>query len=300
MAAISSPAAHVAAVAVLLVVGTGVDLTIDGARADDNCLSAPGAPAPAGQHWYYRIDHVSQHKCWYVRAMAPLPNHDAAKSPPSSSNALGLVETPQLFSAATPHAANAKSATQPPSSNSNSVSEVGLTQLHPHVTVLSVRPIVPSFADTRSDAKLPVGGPAGATYPAAAPAMSDTAHNSYGSVDTKSRTHLAHLFLILALAFGVAAAIIALSRKMLGLPRLSDHGDDTWRRVVREEDAPLLPFHEPHGLADLDQEWMARPTARAERLAVRPGQSERFGPNLEGIELALRALREVRQSMART
>jgi len=36
--------------------------------APDNCLANPKGDAPAGNHWYYRIDHTTQRHCWYLRA----------------------------------------------------------------------------------------------------------------------------------------------------------------------------------------------------------------------------------------
>jgi hypothetical protein len=50
-----------------LISGANVALPANPARADD-CRSAPNAPAPAGTHWYYRLDWATQRKCWYVRA----------------------------------------------------------------------------------------------------------------------------------------------------------------------------------------------------------------------------------------
>ncbi len=38
------------------------------ARAADDCPSGPTGPAPAGSHWYYRIDHATKRHCWYVGA----------------------------------------------------------------------------------------------------------------------------------------------------------------------------------------------------------------------------------------
>ena len=32
----------------------------------DECLSRPGATAPKGSHWYYRIERPSQRRCWYL------------------------------------------------------------------------------------------------------------------------------------------------------------------------------------------------------------------------------------------
>ena len=45
-----------------IAVSTGIEV-----RAED-CLAAPNAASPAGQHWYYRIDRVKQRKCWYLHA----------------------------------------------------------------------------------------------------------------------------------------------------------------------------------------------------------------------------------------
>jgi hypothetical protein len=38
------------------------------ARAED-CLAAPNSPAREGTRWLYRLDRVTQHKCWYMRAL---------------------------------------------------------------------------------------------------------------------------------------------------------------------------------------------------------------------------------------
>jgi hypothetical protein len=33
-------------------------------RAEDECITRPNAPAPQGQHWYYRTDRASNRRCW--------------------------------------------------------------------------------------------------------------------------------------------------------------------------------------------------------------------------------------------
>ena len=35
--------------------------------AADKCLLTPKGAAPAGSHWYYRIDHAAKRQCWYIR-----------------------------------------------------------------------------------------------------------------------------------------------------------------------------------------------------------------------------------------
>jgi hypothetical protein len=67
-------------VAVSLVALAGVSLNPADARAEANCLAAPGAQAPAGRHWFYRIDRPQQRKCWYLRAQGAA--EATAKVPP--------------------------------------------------------------------------------------------------------------------------------------------------------------------------------------------------------------------------
>jgi hypothetical protein len=55
-------------IAVLLAALAGESLVAADARAETSCLAAPGAQAPAGRHWFYRIEGPKQRKCWYLRA----------------------------------------------------------------------------------------------------------------------------------------------------------------------------------------------------------------------------------------
>ena len=34
--------------------------------AADDCLAGPNRPPAQGGHWYYRIDHGNNRKCWYL------------------------------------------------------------------------------------------------------------------------------------------------------------------------------------------------------------------------------------------
>ncbi len=61
-----------------------------GAAATAQCLAGPGAAAPRGQHWYYRVDRSNNRHCWYLdavglRIQAHEVSHpaqaDAAKDP---------------------------------------------------------------------------------------------------------------------------------------------------------------------------------------------------------------------------
>jgi hypothetical protein len=46
----------------------GVAVLAATAHAED-CLAAPNSPAREGTRWYYRLERVTQHKCWYMRAL---------------------------------------------------------------------------------------------------------------------------------------------------------------------------------------------------------------------------------------
>ena len=78
------------------------------ARADDECLARPNAPAPQGQHWYYRIDHANnKRQCWRL-APEGLPVQKSA---------------PQADTSATPEAA-AQSASPQRATEANTAATV--------------------------------------------------------------------------------------------------------------------------------------------------------------------------------
>jgi hypothetical protein len=47
-----------------------------------DCLPGPGQAAANG-HWYYRIDHANNRKCWYLSQSGPAaaPESDGARAP---------------------------------------------------------------------------------------------------------------------------------------------------------------------------------------------------------------------------
>ncbi len=47
------------------------------------CRTSPGAPAPPGTHWYYRIDRTNNRHCWFTQA-AGLPVHSQRNGMPSN------------------------------------------------------------------------------------------------------------------------------------------------------------------------------------------------------------------------
>lgn len=260
----SRRAAHVAPLVALLLSGIGV--SPDRAVAEDNCLDAPGSAAPDGQHWYYRIDRVQHRKCWYLHAMAGLPNR-AAKALP----AIAPAPAP---SAAALHTSQGAFPARPLEGNST---DGASTDGVPQVTVLAIKPVPAFLVDTKSESReLPKpqisqanpnvppqsnGRPAEADSPRV-PGTSETAHHALAQVPSNAsapvRTGPRQLFFLLALALAVAAALTALISKMVRLartPRCSDHPDDVYRRFSlssRRANEAFTPegdaaVHVPHG-----------------------------------------------------
>lgn len=54
----------------------------------DECRSKPGAPAPTGLHWYYRVDRANNRHCWYLHAQGmKVHSHAEASSTRSKESA---------------------------------------------------------------------------------------------------------------------------------------------------------------------------------------------------------------------
>ena len=81
----------------LIFVTTMIVQSTHTALAVEECLSKPNAPAPQGQHWYYRIDHKNNRQCWRLgpeglpvqrsETQAQKPKPQAAAQPEAPSRA---------------------------------------------------------------------------------------------------------------------------------------------------------------------------------------------------------------------
>jgi hypothetical protein len=130
----------------------------------------------------------------------------------------------------------------------------------------------------------------------------------------------AEMFFLLALALGIAAVVIVIASRIAHrrqAPRLSDDPDTAWLRYraanaqfddeasYEEQDVPFVDPQEQHGLADLhEQQWNDQPSPEPEEYpAARstdgdedPASAKEAAPSLRDIQLALRVLRQARQS----
>jgi hypothetical protein len=65
------------------------------ARAADDCLAEPNREPPDGSHWYYRIDHANNRKCWHLGEVAA-PRASPEPPAPAPSGSTGpVVDRPQ-------------------------------------------------------------------------------------------------------------------------------------------------------------------------------------------------------------
>lgn len=205
----------------------------------------------------------------------------------------------------------------------------------PHVTVLSVRTSTP-FVDTTASpqqaaAERAPAPSAAALHDDAAPTGDNARPASTQSVQPQDnavtatvapgpadeattvdgRIKTAEMFILLALVFGVAAAVVAILSKVLGLyrrPRISDDPDAAWLRYrtarqrtgakagSEEQDVPFLDPQDHYGLGDLHA-LDGQPPAQQRSTVAPPQVTDFTAPPAEAdIEPALRALRQARQS----
>ena len=333
MLKISGPIGSALFVTVTLVSAT--DLSIGSARAD-NCAAAPSTAAPAGQHWYYHVDRATRHKCWYLHAAVGAHHrlrisHDAAANsdPQPESQTTGApvaAAAPQAPPAASPEPAapapDNAAASAPPA---------------PHVTVLTVKTTTPFVTTTPAPQQNNAANPAvtqaaprtpdipaevaatpasdaeGAAPQLKADAAFGASARTAEAATMDQRTRTAEMFILLAFAFGIAAAVTAIVSKIIGIyrqPRISVDPDAAWldfrserqRHDTEAADADV-PFLDPrghYGLADLhSQEWLDRIEADQSSMSPRQNadRTQHSPPPSQGdIEPALRALRQARQA----
>ncbi len=75
--------------AILVVIPAAFVATMDGGRSEpaaDQCKTKPGLSVERGTHWYYRLDHLTKRRCWYL-SLAGSGQHTRANAPEVSAAA---------------------------------------------------------------------------------------------------------------------------------------------------------------------------------------------------------------------
>jgi hypothetical protein len=83
------------------------------ALAADDCLAGPNRPPAQGGHWYYRVDHASNRKCWYLVEPAARGPAAEAPEPQPASEAIPPPTFGSFFSALTAGFPGATAGAQP-------------------------------------------------------------------------------------------------------------------------------------------------------------------------------------------
>ena len=60
-------------------------------RAANECLAAPDSLAPAGSHWYYRLERPTQRKCWYLGPEGREVHAESSKARPAAKSSAAPV-----------------------------------------------------------------------------------------------------------------------------------------------------------------------------------------------------------------
>jgi hypothetical protein len=205
MLRISTPTLPNAVVALILVSAVGVSALIDNAGAED-CLTGPNVSAPAGQHWYYRVDRVTHRRCWYLHAASYRVVHRALTV--STDAAL---EHPAAIAPA------------PPANDAMTPAVVAdRLQSLPQITALAVKTISVPAVNVRIEQQ--------AQRAAAKPAVRNAVAREYSA--TRGNAGEPTMFLLLVSGLGVAAFLtIAIKRAATHRgPALTDHPDAVWDR----------------------------------------------------------------------
>lgn len=75
---LSSSIVRIAVVAAVVLLTGSVEMRTNRAYAND-CVAAPSAAAPQGQHWYYRIERPNHRRCWYLHAILPVQHRPVVR-----------------------------------------------------------------------------------------------------------------------------------------------------------------------------------------------------------------------------
>ena len=89
---IPRPVRAMVLLAMLSLSGFGASGPVSTAYADD-CLAAPNSAAPQGSHWYYRIEHATKLKCWYLHVLDEAGHQSVAGARPGIASSVRLQST---------------------------------------------------------------------------------------------------------------------------------------------------------------------------------------------------------------
>ena len=294
-----------AVIVALFISGVSLDLQADSALAND-CLATPDTSAPQGQHWYYRIDRSNHRKCWYLHATLPLLHRAAFTRaeryrPPASTGvaasrdpAEGAPSLPEFRTFAERlHSVLSANATSEVPLQQIAREETDLPSVPPQSTADSVRPDAGRFIASDAEGAAERGDNAGRAGAAGA----------LGLI----------LFLLvpgLAVAgFLVPVVVRVVSRRPIDVPETAwiehqsfqdrSNAGGQQKRQDRGYGSCLADPQSREQSAGRHHRIKESPSVLSRRSKTRPQHlataAKSVGQNAEGIERALRAIRQARQ-----
>ena len=312
MLKVSGSTVPVAVVAVVLFAALGGSSAVRGAAAKD-CLGAPKAPSPHGQHWFYRIERTTGHKCWYLRGFLSRA-HRGAKPPESHlAAAQSTIAVPPPVPAPRPAADAVTPAIQGDSKvrhqHEIKILNVSTVQFANPPTVQapqqSTRPptaalsVLQASTAKESKDKLNAASSTAVVDPTADGADQPKAASGPPNADSApKRQALAaigptEMFFLLVLGIGLATFVLGVMIKIVGSHRalpIHEDPDSAWRRYRLDHQRP-----------DLEAANALTSRARTAPRAAKKPALALTGPvasRLKELEPALRVLAEARQHVA--
>src|SRR5271169_4048225 len=131
----------------------------------DSCLASPTSPAPAGSHWFYRVDLQSAVKCWYLRMLGQPEQKTSARDRPTTASHMPASHMPASHVTAPHVTASDGQLIRRPSTSTQGAGSPGIERSTGRDESASPSPDVGRGASTvgpRSRAS--VGVPAGETF----------------------------------------------------------------------------------------------------------------------------------------
>ncbi len=274
------------------------------AHAADECVAKPNAPAPQGEHWYYRTDRATNRQCWHLGPQGTSVKKsatEASKQPASDS----LPAMPPRAQGSTATA----STVAPAATAAEANVPAPMTPL-PWPEAANLPDAPPSFEPTpalaASSRSADVIGPAPAlaSNPAQEPQSPTNARSSLAAAPAQAAGDADHtvavLIIVLATlaAFAIASAVFPAARRTrrretsdrqsFELPRqLTLNTPFPRTRTSLKWNSEPVARHIPPTFKSLDQK---QKLARALQHLLNEMQTKQYapqhGPSIDAIELA--------------
>jgi hypothetical protein len=202
-----------------------------GEAAGDTCRASPGAAAPLGQHWYYRVDRATKRHCWYLNSegihvhsfanvAAPTPSQHEIISKPAGATTNTTLQT-AAPETPTPETASAEELLPPPAVHEHSAIDFSARwQELPKSLDLDARDVTPASNDYAGESGATI---AVAQMPSSPFALADRSgiQDQRSGLRASPKSGLGFGSILLACALGILFLFLCReASKLVGMLRL--------------------------------------------------------------------------------